>query len=405
MKTRYKIISIVAGIAAVLLVSNFVIDYKLAGLPLNADDTPYDLEVMFDEEEYSVTYLVVNGITDYTEIDIPYDMIDGVAMVYVNGQNIDDERIRLDGNKVLVSHDQNIKSVKLIGIRDLSSISNQECAELFDKIHQETRDKPCACCNPPPGKPVCEPESLDSVFASNKEFRDSGCEFTYKEWIHLTSDIEAASWVMYPSYFSIDMLKTNLSKEIPIALEYRGYDECLSFQVTIKQHEGSRPVVAERLYENVCSANETEKKYRLPLYRTHLTDYGEPIVLPKGNYQMLLYNVIDGQMTDEESKHVGQFFFSSHYDHESSPDGTGYDYSKPASEILRDTRCAEWFDKIMQTGKDLDSEFGLMYELRETNVFRDLRCASFVAEWEPLTKHDVEGIGIPWDEIASSNEE
>ena len=110
-------------------------------------------------------------------------------------------------------------------------------------------------------------------------------------------------------------------------------------------------------------------------------------------------------MIDEESEHAGQFFFGSHYDHEAQPEDLGYDYTKPASEVLRDTRCAEWFDKIMQTGKDPDSEFGLKYELTETDVFRDLRCASFVAEWEPLTEHDVWNIEISWDEIASSYDE
>ena len=404
MKTRNKVILIIAGIVVVLFLSNFVIGYKLIGLQLNADDTPYDLKVVFDDGEYSVTYLVVNGITNNIEIDIPYDMIDGVAMIHVNGHNIDDERIGIEGNKVLVDYGQNIKSVKLIGVRDLSSFSTQECAELFDRVHQEFKDKPCACCNPPPGEPVCEPIGFDTVIAGNEEFRDSGCEFTYKEWIHLTNDIETASWVMYPTYFNIDMLKTNLSKEIPIALEYRGYDECLSFQVIIKQHEGNRPIVVQRLYENVCSENKQEE-YRLPLYRVQLTDYGEPIVLPKGNYQMLLYNAMDEKVIDEETEYAGQFYFSSHYDHEKQEEDSGYDYTKPASEVLRDTRCAEWFDKIMQTGKDPDSEYGLKYELRETNVFRDLKCASLVTDWESLTEHDVWNIGISWEEIASSSED
>lgn len=290
------------------------------------------------------------------------------------------------------------------GLQDTTYPTNQECAVLFDRIHQEFKVKPCPCCNPPPGEPVCEPVGFDSVLTSNQEFRDSGCEFTYKEWVHLTSDVETASWVMYPSYFNIDMLKTNLSKELPIAVTYRGYDECLSFKVVIRHHEGTRPIVAERFYENICSVNE-QKEYRLPLYRIQLTDHGEPILLSKGNYQLLLYNVMDEQVIDEESEHAGQFFFSSHYDHEAPSENLGYDYTRPSSEVLRDTRCAEWFDKIMQTGKDLDSEFGLKFELRETDVFRDLKCAALVSEWESLTKHNVWDIGIPWDEISSSNEE
>lgn len=290
------------------------------------------------------------------------------------------------------------------GLQDTTYPSSQECAALFDKVHEEFKNKPCPCCNPEPGEPVCEPVGFDTVLASNQEFRDSGCEFTYKEWMHMANDNDTASWVMNPSYFDIDMLKTNLSKEIPIAVSYTGYDECLSFKVVIKHHEGKRPIVAERSYENICSENES-KEYRLPLYRVQLTDHGEPILLPEGNYQLLLYNVIDGKVIDEESQHVGQFYFSSHYDHESPPEEIGYDYTRPASEVLRDTRCAEWFDKIMQTGKSIDAEFGLKYELTETNEFRDLKCAAVVSEWESLTDYDVWDIGIPWDEIASSNED
>ena len=284
------------------------------------------------------------------------------------------------------------------------STSSQACAELFDKIHEEFKNTPCPCCNPPPGEPVCEPVGFDTVLASNKDFRDSGCEFTYKDWVHLTGDIETASWVMYPSYFNIDMLKTNLSKEIPISVSYRGYDECMSFHVVIKNHEGKRPIVAERTYKNICSVNE-QKEYRLPLYKTQLTDHGKPIILPKGNYQLLLYKIMEGQVIDDESDYIGQFYFSSHFDDNTQSEKSGYDYTKPSSEVLRDTRCAEWFDRIMQTGKSLDEEFGLKYELTETNVFRDLNCAKFVAEWESLTEHDVWGIGISWEEIASIHED
>lgn len=124
-KTRYKILII--AIPIVLIVSsayinaflNFVIDYD------TLDDTPYDLEIMFDEEEYAVEYFVVNGSTDYVEIDIPLDMIDGVFMIYVNEQVVDDERVTIDGSKVIVNYGQNIASVKLIGSHDLGGLENE----------------------------------------------------------------------------------------------------------------------------------------------------------------------------------------------------------------------------------------------------------------------------------------
>ncbi len=91
MKTRYKIIIIIIPIALIALSAyintllNFVVDYNMS------DDTPYDLEIVFDEEECVVEYFVANGHTDYVKIDIPYGMIDGVFMIHINGENVDDE--------------------------------------------------------------------------------------------------------------------------------------------------------------------------------------------------------------------------------------------------------------------------------------------------------------------------
>ena len=118
MKTSYKIPIIV--IPTVLILSFFVINYDNA-----LDDTPYDVEIIFDAEEYAVNYFVVNGNTDNIEIDIPLDMIDGVFMIYVNDQVVDDERVILDGNKITVNYGQNIESVKLIGSHDLGGLENE----------------------------------------------------------------------------------------------------------------------------------------------------------------------------------------------------------------------------------------------------------------------------------------
>ncbi|BDQ30518.1 hypothetical protein NZNM25_08380 [Nitrosopumilus zosterae] len=85
----------------------------------NSDATSYDLQMMFDEKESAVEYFVVNGNTDHVEIDIPTDLIDGVFMIHVNGENIDDKRVSIDGNKVIVNYGQNIESVKLFGSYDL----------------------------------------------------------------------------------------------------------------------------------------------------------------------------------------------------------------------------------------------------------------------------------------------
>ncbi|KAF6246355.1 hypothetical protein C6990_09515 [Nitrosopumilus sp. b3] len=82
-------------------------------------ETPYDLQIVFSEKESTVEYFVGNGTTDNIEIEIPTDLIDGVFMVHINGEDVDDKRVSLDGNKVIVNYGQNIESVKLFGYYEL----------------------------------------------------------------------------------------------------------------------------------------------------------------------------------------------------------------------------------------------------------------------------------------------
>ena len=123
MKTKHKIILLIA-IPIVLSAFinaflNFAVDYDTFD-----DDTTYGIEMIFHEEEYAVEYLIVNGNTDNVTINIPTDLIDGVFMIHVNGKNVDDERIIIDGKKVIVNYGQNIQSVKLFGSHDLSGTKN-----------------------------------------------------------------------------------------------------------------------------------------------------------------------------------------------------------------------------------------------------------------------------------------
>ena len=152
MKTRYKIliiaisIALIASSAYIIAFPNFVIDY-------NTLDTPYDLEIMFDEEEYAVEYFVVNGNTNYIEIDIPTDLFDGVFMIHVNGENVDDDRVAIDGDKVIVNYGKNIENVKLFGYYEIGGLESKpeptaepEIKENFDdtvKVEGEMADRIC----------------------------------------------------------------------------------------------------------------------------------------------------------------------------------------------------------------------------------------------------------------------
>ncbi len=117
MKNSYKIPIIVISI--ILGLSFFVISYDNT-----SDDTPIDVEILFDAGEYSVSF-VVTGNTDNLEMDIPLDMIDGVFMIYVNGEIVDDDRVVIDGNKVIVNYGQNIEYVKLMGSHDIGGAESE----------------------------------------------------------------------------------------------------------------------------------------------------------------------------------------------------------------------------------------------------------------------------------------
>lgn len=125
MKTSYKISIIVIPIV-LIATSAYVNAFLNLVTDFPSDATPYDLEIIFDEEEYSVEYFVVNGNTDHVEVDIPTDLIDGVFMIHINGENVDDERVSIDGNKVIVNYGQNIESVKLFGSYELGGLENEK---------------------------------------------------------------------------------------------------------------------------------------------------------------------------------------------------------------------------------------------------------------------------------------
>lgn len=86
------------------------------------NSTPYDLSFQFNEEEYSVEFSVVNGYTESLEIIIPENTIDIVYGLEVNGKNFDDnKRVILDGNRIFIDYGDEIKTVKLLGARDMLS--------------------------------------------------------------------------------------------------------------------------------------------------------------------------------------------------------------------------------------------------------------------------------------------
>jgi hypothetical protein len=64
-------------------------------------------------------YYQINGQKTYIEINIPFDKINGVFQVEVNGNIINDQRVSIIDDKVIIDFDSYIKSVKLYGVKEL----------------------------------------------------------------------------------------------------------------------------------------------------------------------------------------------------------------------------------------------------------------------------------------------
>lgn len=121
---------IIVAVSGIAIFFAYNQEIRLATGMIKSDEKPVPrpmlaVETFFNEEENSVSYLIFNGNTNKIEIDIPLDMIDGVFMVYVNDQIVDDDRVSVNGTKVIVNYDQNIKSVKLMGYREISGLEDE----------------------------------------------------------------------------------------------------------------------------------------------------------------------------------------------------------------------------------------------------------------------------------------
>ncbi len=77
-----------------------------------------DLRNIYDVKENAM-YYQINNHTTHVEINIPFDKINGVFQVEMNGNIIDDQRISIIGDKIIIDFDDYIKSVKLYGVTDL----------------------------------------------------------------------------------------------------------------------------------------------------------------------------------------------------------------------------------------------------------------------------------------------
>ncbi len=85
----------------------------------------YNLRSLFNDDDNTVKYFVLDTQTNAVEIYIPTHFIDTIWMVYVNGEEVDDNRTTIKGNYLAVEHDDYIETIKLFGATDLYEDLNQ----------------------------------------------------------------------------------------------------------------------------------------------------------------------------------------------------------------------------------------------------------------------------------------
>ena len=88
-------------------------------------DRDYNLRALFNDDDNTVEYSVLDAKTNSVEIYLPTYFIDTVWMVYVNGEKVDDNRITVNENYLTVKYKDPIETVKLFGATDLYEDLNQ----------------------------------------------------------------------------------------------------------------------------------------------------------------------------------------------------------------------------------------------------------------------------------------
>ena len=90
-------------------------------------ERPYNLRSLFNDDENTVKYFVLDAEANSVEIYFPTHFIDTIWMVHVNGEKIDDDdgKITINGNYLAVEHEENIETVKTFGATDLYEDLNQ----------------------------------------------------------------------------------------------------------------------------------------------------------------------------------------------------------------------------------------------------------------------------------------
>ncbi len=192
----------------------------------------------------------------------------------------------------------------------VSRPSDQQCAEQFDKLLQESKENyvPCKSYVDDDGNVLsCEPVQLGWDIIQNDEFNDVGCPLTYKDWAYLTDDNDLVFGIYSPRY-EIEMEKTNLNQHIPISIEKWGFDACDSLYLRIINHDNRDETLSFMAYENICTESSEQIKRQKFVYTL------DDLELPRGNFVVYLYNKDPREIIDiEHFKELAKFYFSSHF--------------------------------------------------------------------------------------------
>ena len=102
----------------------------------------YNLRSLFNDDDNTVKYYVLDAKTNNVEIYLPTHFIDTVWMVHVNGEEIDDKRISIKGNYLNVEYEKDIETVKLFGATDLYEDLNQYERLVIPKNSSIAKNRP-----------------------------------------------------------------------------------------------------------------------------------------------------------------------------------------------------------------------------------------------------------------------
>lgn len=210
------------------------------------------------------------------------------------------------------------------------------CADKFNEMYEEVKDRPCSCCNPEPGGVVCEPIGIDSQIRDLVKSDFNSCINSLENWAYLTDSNDYVWYTFGESNFNLEIDKVNNEKEIPVKITFSDYDGCTDVYLTINTHDEDRELVYLDGVENICDNSATIFWYQNN--EIDLASYLEPIILEKKPYVARIYTEDPrpylNEHNDFEIQDISKVYFSSFYEPFSISSNEVVEICGPGTELV-----------------------------------------------------------------------